>query len=70
VKKAGVVIDAWKLPIFERRLADGGFVFRNCGHFVTGTLIVQVDVEDGKAQQLAQLVLAANNEAANTRRPG
>lgn len=69
MKKAGIAIDAWKLPIFERRLTDAGFVFRNCGTLVTDTLLVQVDVEDDQQQRLAQVVLAANKEAARTGRP-
>lgn len=69
MKKAGIAIDAWKLPIFERHLAEGRFTFTNCGVLTVGTLLLQVDVPDGMAQRLAQLMLAANTEAARTRRP-
>ncbi len=69
MKKAGVAIDAWKLPIFERHLSEGGFEFKNCGALVADTLLLQVDVLDGYAQRLAQTVLAANTEAARIGRP-
>lgn len=64
---AGVVIDEWKLPIFERHLAHGGFTFKNCGALMADTLVLQVEVMDGYAQRLAQTVLAANTEAAKTK---
>jgi hypothetical protein len=70
MKIAGIAIDAWKLPVFERRLRDSGFTFRNRGPLLIGTLLLQVEVEDGRAQALAQLVLAANNEATSARRHG
>jgi hypothetical protein len=69
VKKAGVCIDAWKLPIFERHLTAGNYLFKNCGQLLADTLLLQVDVLDGHAQRLAQTVLAANQEAARTGRP-
>lgn len=68
MKKAAIAIDAWKLPIFERRLTAGNYTFKNCGQLTEGTLLLQVDAPEGGAQALAQVVLAANNEAARTGR--
>lgn len=68
MRKAGIAIDAWKLPIFERHLAVN-YSFRNCGALTEGTLLLQVEMPEGSLQALAQVVLAANNEAARTGRP-
>ncbi len=62
--KAGIAIDAWKLPIFDRLLTAAGFTFTNVGQLTDGTLLLRVDTEE--SQRLAQVVLAANIECAKT----
>ena len=62
--KAGIVIDEWKLPIFERRLRQSGYSFKNAGHLTTGTLLLQVETTNLEA--LGAVVTAANDEAART----
>lgn len=67
--KAGVGIDAWKLPIFERHLTAAGFTFVNAGQLTHDTLMLTVEHQQGESQRLAQTVLAANTEAARTGKP-
>lgn len=67
--KAAVAIDAWKLPIFERHLTQAGYAFINAGSLLPETLLLTVEHQQGEAQRLAQVVLAANTEAARTARP-
>ena len=65
--KAAIAIDAWKLPIFERRLKQAGYTFTNRGGLTADTLVLTVDTENMGA--LAAVVYAANNEAARSPRP-
>jgi hypothetical protein len=62
--KAGIVIDAWKLPIFERHLQQSGYAFENKGPMTPGTLILHVVTENAEA--LTEVLKAANTEAAMT----
>jgi hypothetical protein len=64
MKTAAIAIDAWKLPIFERRLTQAGYSFTNAGTLVPGTLILSVSTENLDA--LAEVVQAASAEAAMT----
>ena len=65
--KAGIVIDRWKLPIFTRRLKETGFAYEEVGPLTADTLTLIVTTDN--AQALGQTVLAANKEAAQTRKP-
>ncbi len=67
VKKAGVVIDRWKLPIFTRHLKNAKFSYEEVGELAQDVLTLMVVVEPGQAQRLAQVILAANTEAARTK---
>ncbi|HMN55636.1 MAG TPA: hypothetical protein PKE15_00180 [Ottowia sp.] len=62
-----IAIDDWKLPIFERHLGQSGYSFKSAGLFTAGTLILRVDTENLAA--LAEVVKAANTEAARTGAP-
>lgn len=63
-QKAGIVIDEWKMPIFERRLKQAGYAFENAGLLTAGTLVLLVDTTNLVA--LGEVVKAANTEAAQT----
>jgi hypothetical protein len=65
--KAGIVIDAWKLPIFERHFTQSGYAFENAGKLTTGTLLLKVETSNLEA--LSGVVKAANTEAAMTGKP-
>lgn len=67
MSKAGIAIDDWKLPIFERHLGQAGYAFENAGRLTTGTLLLRVDTENIEA--LATVLKAANTEAAMTGAP-
>ena len=65
--KAAVVIDSWKLPIFDRLLKQNGYTFANAGGLLPGTLLLTVETDNGLA--LAKVISAAQAEAALTSRP-
>lgn len=66
-KKACIVIDAWKLPIFSRNLVAKGYHYAEGPGLTPGTLLLTVTTDN--LQALAQTVLAANTEAAHTGKP-
>jgi hypothetical protein len=65
MKKAGIVIDSWKEPIFERHLKQGGYVFEKLNGPASNML--SLFVETTNLQALAHVVKAANDEAAQTK---
>lgn len=65
--KAGIVIDPWKLPIFERHLTQWGYTFENAGLLHKEGLLLRVDTEN--IDTLGIVVKAANAEAARTGKP-
>lgn len=65
--KAAIAIDDWKLPIFERRLSQAGYEFKNAGLLTAHCLILSVETENAEA--LAGVIKAANTEAAMTGAP-
>jgi hypothetical protein len=65
--KAGIVIDDWKLSIFERHFKQSGYAFENAGKLTTGTLLLKVETSNLEA--LGEVVKAANTEAAMTGNP-
>lgn len=62
MKKAAIVIDTWKLPIFTRHLVKAGYEFKHAGEFTKDTMVLTVATDD--FQTLAVVVKAANDEAA------
>lgn len=66
-KKAGIVIDPWKLPIFDRHLTQSGYTFENAGLLHKDGLLLRVDTQN--VQALAEILKAANTEAAMTGKP-
>lgn len=65
--KAGIIIDDWKLSIFERHLKQGGYVYEQLPGIVPKTLSLFVQTTNLKA--LGVVVKAANTEAARTGAP-
>lgn len=68
--KAVIVIDNWKLPIFERHLSQAGYAYKWTPGFTddTGVLTVEMD-RLTQAATLQPIVKAANDEAARTGAP-
>lgn len=64
--KAGIAIDAWKLPIFERHLTGAGYSFTSGAGVTADTLMLYVETARG-VSELAVVVKAANDEAARSR---
>lgn len=63
--KAGIVLDTYKLPIFERRLTGASFNYTKEGKFTKDglTYVVTVHLEQNDLPRLAQVISAANKEA-------
>jgi hypothetical protein len=58
--KAGIVLDTWKLPIFERHLTGAGFDFTESNGPTKDTLLLTVEFEE--VGEVQSVVTAANNE--------
>lgn len=67
MKKAGIAIDEWKLPIFKRHLEQAGYTYENVGPLAPATLLLRVNTTNPVA--LLEVVKAANTEAAQTGAP-
>lgn len=65
--RAGIAIDTWKFPIFERHLSDAGFEYEQAPGAADDTLLLTVQIEAQQIASLAAVVLAANQEAARGR---
>ncbi len=60
--KAGIVLDAWKLPIFTRRLNQAGYGYEQHPGFTKDTITLTVMFTNHAG--LLAIVKAANDEAA------
>jgi hypothetical protein len=66
--KAGIVIDNWKLPIFERHLTKAGYAYKWTPGFTEDTGVLTVELtRPTEAATLHPIVKAANDEAARTK---
>ena len=65
--KAAIMIDPWKLSIFERHLTQAGYAFENKGLMSDEALLLRVDTTNLVA--LSEVIKAANTEAALTGKP-
>jgi hypothetical protein len=66
MKTAAIVIDAWKLPIFKRRLDAADFTYTEHGGITQDTLTLRVQYE--WVADLKPVVEAADEECRNERR--
>lgn len=62
MKKAGVVIDAWKLPIFKKHLDEAGYNYQQFNGPTKGVITLQVEYVFVKDVQ--PIIEAANSECA------
>lgn len=60
---ATIVLDEWKLPIFERLLGLTGYVWRRAEKLAEGCVTIHVDFEADEVGDLMKLMRAANEEA-------
>lgn len=61
---AGIVIDAWKLPIFEKWLKRHGYEYEKSASFIPETLTLRVKTLSVSALQ--DVLTMASNEADRT----
>jgi len=64
LKNAAVIIDSWKLPIFEKHLKEAQYKYTIGKSITPNTLILRVDYEWVAKLQL--IIQAANDECART----
>lgn len=62
--RAAIVIEGWKLPIFERHLSQAGYALEISKGLITDNLVITVETDNFEA--LGNVVEAANAEAART----
>ena len=62
--KAAIIIDNWKLPIFDRHLKQSGYSYESTPNLTKNTMVISVQTENQRA--LGIVVKAANTEAAHT----
>jgi hypothetical protein len=65
--KPAIVIDTWKLAIFDKHLSKDGFTYTNTGAGLTEDTLV-LTLETDRMQALAQTVLRAQQECAKVKR--
>ncbi len=65
MQKAGIILDDWKLPIFEKALDDAGFEYEQSPGITEGTLLITVETDDLHA--LGLVVQKTNDEAAKSK---
>lgn len=66
MKKAGVVIDAWKLDIFKRHLDAAGYKYEQRNGPTKNVLLLAVDYE--WVSKIKPVIDAANEECAAAER--
>lgn len=67
MKTAAVVIDNWKLPIFEKHLKDAGYTYKQFPGLTDDALVLKVDYEWVAA--LNPIIQAAYHECATKGKP-
>ena len=65
MKKAGIIIDSYKLDTFKKYLAAGGFTYGQVTGPVADTLVLTVQVGPEDMGRFRRLVSDANAEAFN-----
>ena len=65
MKKVGIVVDDWKLPIFKRTLGSSGYQYTEHNGLTVGTSILKV--ETGDVAKLGSVVKQMNAEAARSK---
>lgn len=66
MKTAGVLIDAWKLSIFEKHLKEAGYSYEIAPWLTPECLILQVQFE--WVAKLQPVIQAAQKECAETKK--
>lgn len=68
MKKAGVIIDRWKLPIFTRHLRDAGYSYDTVTSLTDSTYTLIVEFES--VEKLQPIIEAAQIECAAAKKGG
>jgi len=63
MKKAGIVVDNWKLPIFRKNLDDAGYTHRVETPFIQDTTTINVFFEPEQFEDLQKVVTKSELDA-------
>ena len=63
--KVGILLDSWKLGIFERHLINNGYIYTQHKGVTKNNIILKVYTKSIEALHL--IIKAANDEAANSK---
>jgi hypothetical protein len=63
MKTAAVIIDKWKLPIFDKHLEDAGYTYTTGASITPNTLTLHVNYE--WVAELQPIIQAANDECSS-----
>lgn len=63
--KVGIAIDAWKFPVFKKRLKKAGYEFEKHSGITPDTLTLRVNTED--PVKLQKVIQSANDECAKSK---
>ena len=66
MKKVGIVLDSWKLPIFKKILGDAGYEYER--HEGPGVRVITLTIQTESIAKLQPFVKKANDEAAKSKR--
>jgi len=65
MESAGIVLDSWKLPIFEKMLNDNNYKYTQHPGITKDAITLKVEFEDIK--KLQPLIAKANQDAAKSK---
>lgn len=66
---AAVMIDKWKLGIFEKHLKGAGFAYKQLDGVTVDTFMLKVEYGFGYLAKLQQVIVAAQTECGTTGAP-
>ena len=67
--KAAIAVDDWKLPVFRKRLTEGGFKYTDAGALTGNSTILTVEYISSNFSELSQIVQNCQNECARKGKP-
>lgn len=63
--KVAIVIDKWKLSIFEKCLMDNAFINFTVGSFTSDSCVINVTTNESNLSILEKVIRKAQQKAAN-----
>lgn len=70
MKKIGIVIDGWKLPIFSKHLREAGFVYNVTKGPTADGQTITIQCEEEKLEKLKGICITCQMQAARFKQTG